>query len=126
MASLATTLDDAPPSAPRADVSARREALLFHRLRGRIMLTSLRQVLAQSRFRAVVVTFVSLVFWVGLFVLFAEGFTFLSTALDNGPLRAQTVQAVYNVFFLALTIMLTLSSAIISYGNLFRGDEIAY
>src|SRR5690606_6856644 len=61
-----------------------------------------------------------------LFVLFAEGFIFLRSALDNGALRAQTVQAIYNVFFLALSVMLTMSSAIITYSNLFRGEEIAF
>jgi ABC-2 type transport system permease protein len=126
VASLAPTLDEAPSAAANSGISARREARLFHGLRWRMMVTGMRQMLAEARFRAAVVTVVSLIFWVGLFVLFAEGFVFLRSALDNGGLRAQTVQAIYNVFFLALTVMLTLSSAIISYGNLFRGDEIAF
>jgi ABC-2 type transport system permease protein len=125
MASLA---HDIPNAAPAVDpgIGPLQEARVFQRWRARMLLTTLRQTLAQSRFRAIVVTIVSLVFWVGLFVLFAEGFVFLRTALDNGALRAQTVQAIYNIFFLALTVMLTLSSAIIAYGSLFRGEEIAF
>lgn len=95
-------------------------------MRWRVLSTTGRQVLSEARFRVAVIAVVSIVFWVGLFVLFSEGFVFLRSALDNQALRAQTVQAVYNVFFLALTVMLAMSSAIISYSNLFRGDEIAY
>lgn len=129
MASIAQPIEDDPQArrvATVCDVGVRREAQVFQKIRLRMMWTTLRQVLAESRFRAVVVTCVSLIFWVGLFVLFAEGFLFLRTALDNAALRVQTVQAVYNVFFLALTAMLTLSAAIIAYGNLFRGEEIAF
>lgn len=127
MATVATTIDPPVPRNPLTDgPSPRREGALFQRMRWRMMMTALRQMLAESRFRAVVVTAVSVIFWVGLFVLFSEGFVFLRSSLDNGALRTQTVQAIYNVFFLALTVMLTLSSAIISYGNLFRGEEIAF
>lgn len=127
MATVATTIDPPVPRDPLTDgPSPRREGALFQRMRWRMMMTALRQMLAESRFRAVVVTAVSVIFWVGLFVLFSEGFVFLRSSLDNGALRTQTVQAIYNVFFLALTVMLTLSSAIISYGNLFRGEEIAF
>lgn len=126
MASIANDLPNADSSAPERGIGPVREAAVFQRWRARMLLTMLRQTLTQSRFRAIVVTIVSLVFWVGLFVLFSEGFVFLRTALDNGALRAQTVQAIYNIFFLALTIMLTLSSAIIAYGSLFRGEEIAF
>lgn len=127
MATLLSSIDDRrEPAMPSAAPNARAEGWLFQRVRWRMIRTSLRQMLAESRFRAAVVTIVSLIFWVGLFVLFSEGFVFLRSALDNGALRAQTVQAIYNVFFLALTVMLTLSSAIISYGNLFRGEEISF
>jgi ABC-2 type transport system permease protein len=126
MASIAPDIPAVPRPAAEPGIGALREGAVFQRWRARMLLTMLRQALTQSRFRAVVVTIVSLVFWVGLFVLFAEGFVFLRTALDNGALRAQTVQAIYNIFFLALTIMLTMSSAIIAYGSLFRGEEIAF
>lgn len=102
------------------------EGRIFQLVRLRMLLTTLRQVLREARFRAAVVLTVSTIFWVGLFALFAEGFIFLRSALDNGALRAQTVQAIYNVFFLALSVMLTMSSAIITYSNLFRGEEIAF
>jgi ABC-2 type transport system permease protein len=119
---------DAAPAAPAAAqaIGVAREARVFRRLRVRMLRTVARQVLSEARFRVAVIAVVSIIFWVGLFIVFAEGFVFLRSALDNQALRAQTVQAVYNVFFLALTVMLTMSSAIITYGNLFRGDEIAH
>lgn len=130
MASIVTSLDDdsSPLSHPALGelIDARREALVFQHMRYRMLRTLLRQALSEARFRAAVVAIVSVIFWVGLFVLFAEGFVFLQTALDHAGLRAQTVQAIYNVFFLALTVMLTMSSAIISYSNMYRGEEIAY
>ncbi|HTN74290.1 MAG TPA: hypothetical protein VL096_03555 [Pirellulaceae bacterium] len=130
MATIASTLDDdetEPPGVARGElVDARREARIFQRMRWQMFRTTIQQAVSESRFRAAVVAVVSVIFWVGLFVLFAEGFVFLRNALESASLRAQTVQAIYNIFFLALTVMLTMSSAIISYSNLFRGEEIAY
>jgi ABC-2 type transport system permease protein len=41
-------------------------------------------------------------------------------------MRAQLIHAIFNVFFLALTVMLVFSAAIILYGGLFRSDEVTH
>jgi ABC-2 type transport system permease protein len=43
--------------------------------------------------------------------------------IQHEATRSQTVHAIYNVFFLTLLMMLTVSSAIVTYGGLFRGRE---
>jgi len=67
-----------------------------------------------------------LVLWVGLFVLFYEGFALIQTGVIHVGMRAQMTHAIFNVFFLALTVMLLFSSAIILYGGLFRSLEVSH
>lgn len=106
--------------------SPQKEASAFWKLRWRIAMAKFRDVL-RTRF-AWLMTFivVSLLFWAGLFGLFYEGFSFLNDTLAHEGTRAQTVQAIYNIFFLSLLVMLTFSSAIIMFSTLFRGDEAVF
>jgi hypothetical protein len=78
-----------------------------------------------SRLRLSLVVGLSLFFWVGLFVLFSSGFHFLSVAIGHTATHELTVQAIYNVFFASLTMMLLLSSAIILYSGLYCSEEAA-
>ena len=107
-------------------LSGAEEARLFWALRGRIAATLVRQALRSSRLRVAIVVVLSVVFWGGLYVLFAEGFHLLKTAIAHSATRTQTVHAIYNVFFVALLAMLTVSSAIIFFSSLYRSEEVGF
>lgn len=80
----------------------------------------------QSRLRVTLVVTLSSIFWFGLFFLFTEGFQFLNTSIGDPVMHARTVQAIYNIFFASLMLMLTLSSGIISYSGLYRSPEAEF
>ncbi len=109
---------------PSNVLSPRDESRLFSRLRNKIIWASVRQWLGHSRLRLFVVAFLCFVFWGSLFASFGEGFLLLESAIAHAPTRATTVQAVFNVFFVALLVMLTLSSALIFYSAAFRSEEV--
>jgi ABC-2 type transport system permease protein len=111
---------------PGEFLSAEDESRTFWRLRWRIARTLVRQTYTRARFRAGLVLLLSLLLWMGLFILFAEGFKFLSTAIPHPETLDQMVHAIFAAFFVALLVMLALSSAIISYSALFRSPETAY
>ena len=88
------------------------------------MRTQCAQGFATSRLRYVLVIVLSILLWFGLFYLVREGFDFMAT-LPRG-IHEEVVQAIFNFFFFALFLMLIFSSAVILYGSLFRGGEVAY
>lgn len=102
------------------------EARLLWGLRRRMIRAMVRQALTTARLRVTLVVLLSIFFWYGLFFLFSEGFHFLSRTISHSVTQAQTVQAVYNVFFASLLVMLVLSSAIILYGGLYRSAEAEF
>ncbi len=106
--------------------SSGREARLFWRLRWGVLRSITRIALRSSRVQVISVTVASPVLWIGLFFLFCEGFLFIQRGLVHAGLRAQLVQVIFNVFFLALTVMLMFSSAIILYSGLYRSEEVAF
>jgi len=119
---------ESPVALPAATqlASWRREARLFRRLRWQMLRGLARTALATARVQVASVVFASTVLWGGLFGLFFEGFAFIQKGLPHDGLRAQLVHAVFNIFFLALAMMLTFSSAIILYGGLYRSEETAF
>lgn len=102
------------------------EAQLLWRLRSRLVRTMIRQALTTARLRVTLVVLLSAFFWYGLFFLFGQGFHFLAHTIAHPVTQAQTVQAIYNVFFASLLVMLVLSSAIILYGGLYRSSEAEF
>ena len=112
------------PGLPTED----REAQLLWRLRYSVTRTLLRQVIANARLRTGLVVCLSAFFWVGLFMLFYEGFTFI--LLNVGPAgatyHAQTVQFVFHLFFASLNVMLVFSSAIILYSGLYNAPDTTF
>lgn len=102
------------------------EARLFRQLRWRQLQTLARTAWAKSRVQILSVLVASSIMWLGLFAAFYEGFQFIQDGLPHAGLRAQLVQAIFNIFFLALTIMLMFSSAIILYTALYRSEETDY
>ena len=100
------------------------EARLFRVLRWRISSTMLRQFVQQSRLRLLLIAFLTLAFWVVMFVLFHEGFALLRSAVGHPATLARTVHAVYNIFFLSLLVMISISSGILFYGAVYRNPEV--
>ena len=78
------------------------EARLLWGLRRTMIRAMIRQALTTARLRVTLVVLLSIFFWYGLFFLFGEGFHFLSKTISHSVTQAQTVQAIYNVFFASL------------------------
>ena len=97
-----------------------REGQLFWQLRARTAISMLRSMFSTARLRMSLVVSLSLFFWVGLFVLFYQGFGYLSW------MHTDVVQPLYNTFFLALMVMLVFSSGIILYNSLFCSSETTF
>jgi len=102
------------------------ERNLFQRLRLRSGSRIIGELFATSRLRVSVVALLTCVFWGGMFWVFLEGFRVLDTAISHEATKAQTIHAVYNIFFLSLLAMLAVSSGIILYGLLFDSEEVRY
>jgi ABC-2 type transport system permease protein len=127
---LTTRLDSrsdrqaATPALPTED----REAQLLWSLRYRVARTQLHQLLTTARLRTLLVTGLSLFFWMGLFLLFYEGFRFIveNVGQPGGPYHAKTVQFVFHLFFASLNVMLVFSSGIILYTGLYNSPETQY
>lgn len=124
---------DAPTARPPSgDIkvlpSEDREAYLFWRVRLGMARASLAGVMRESRLRTTLVVSLSVMFWLGLFTLFYEGFAFLVDYV-GGPgdtYHARTVQFVFHMFFASLNVMLVFSAAIIIYGGLFASPETRF
>lgn len=123
-------LHDLPASEPGTiarPISAEQEAQVFWRLRSQLCRALLRQMLRTARLRVALAALLSIIFWIGLYVLFHAGFSFLISYVDRtGTIHAQTVHAVYNVFFASLMVMLAFSSGIILYSGLYRSPETLF
>lgn len=107
-------------------LNATTERDLFQRLRLRHGTRLIGELLLRSRLRVTVVALLTCVFWGGMFWVFYEGFGILDSAISHAPTKAQTIHAIYNVFFLSLLAMLAVSSGIILYGLLFDSEEIRF
>ena len=102
------------------------EARVFWRLRSKMLQSMAQVALSRSRVQLVSIAGASIVLWLGLFCFFFEGFQFIHHGLTHEGLRTQLIHAVFNVFFLTLTVMLFFSAAIILFGALYRSDEAAF
>ncbi len=106
--------------------SAGAEARVFWALRQRILWTLARQALQQARLRTSLIVALTIIFWVGMLFVFLEGFRILQSMITHEGTRVETVHAIFNVFFLSLLGMLTMSSAIILYSSLYRSREACF
>ncbi len=100
------------------------ESALFWQLRGMLVRTIVRQALTAARLRTSVILGVTVVFWVVMYSLFVEGFSLIRSMVAHLGTRVEISHAVFNVFFLALSAMLMLSTAIILYSTAYRGREV--
>jgi ABC-2 type transport system permease protein len=105
-----------------------REAQLLWWVRYSVARTQLRQLLTTARLRTVLVTGLSLFFWIGLFLLFYEGFTFIveHVGAAGAPYHADTVRFVFHLFFASLNVMLVFSAGIILYTGLYNSPETQF
>jgi ABC-2 type transport system permease protein len=105
-----------------------REAQLLLRLRYSVARAHLRQVFATARLRTGLVVCLSFLFWIGLFLLFYEGFSFIVDHVGEAGANyhAQTVRLVFHLFFASLNVMLVFSSGIILYTGLFSSPETQF
>jgi ABC-2 type transport system permease protein len=112
------------PALPTED----HEAVFLWRLRYRVARTQLQQLLTTARLRTFLVAGLSLFFWLGLFLLFYEGFRFIveNVGQPGGQYHAKTVQFVFHLFFASLNVMLVFSSGIILYTGLYNSPETEY
>lgn len=125
MSNSASTTDSLAVEGPARGrlLSLADEARLFWLLRRKILKNLFRLALENSRLRLSLVVLLAALLWLGLFMLFADGFKFLRVTIHDPIIHAETVQAVYGVFFTALTVMLVFSTGVILYGSLYRSAE---
>jgi ABC-2 type transport system permease protein len=112
------------PTLPTED----REAQLVWRLRYSVARTQLWQLFTTARLRTLLVAGLSLLFWIGLFLLFYEGFTFIvdHVGAAGAHYHAETVRFVFHLFFASLNVMLVFSSGIILYTGLYNSPEMHF
>lgn len=123
---MATAEIEIKVPAPKQLPTTGSESLAFWTLRLRRLNTMTSHALQSMRVQLASISFASVVMWIGLYVLFQRGFQFIHSGLIHEGMRTQFVHAIFNVFFLALTVMLIFSSAIIMYGNLFKTEEVKF
>lgn len=113
---------------PLTLLSEEREAQVLWQLRWSVAWVKFRQLLTTARLRTSLVAGLSLFFWLGLFLLFYEGFNFVveQVGQPGATYHAQTVRFVFHLFFASLNVMLVFSSGIILYTALFNSPETQY
>ena len=97
-------------------------SVLFRRLRWQLLRNSMRVMMERALIRVVTILLCSLLIWGLLFVVSWMGFHELRVRWDF-PLDGRFLEMVFDFLFLALTIMLTFSTAIILYSSLFSSPE---
>lgn len=80
-------------------------------------------LLAQPFIKIVFVVIFVMLFEVGLFLLFIDGFSFLQRETGIGTL---IINHLFSLFFLVIGLMLIVSAIIVSYSTMFKSDEIPF
>ncbi|MFN3485401.1 MAG: putative ABC transporter permease subunit [Planctomycetota bacterium] len=78
-----------------------------------------------SRFKMAVLAAFSVAFWASLYQIFLEGLRFLGRVALGYSFNS-LIDAMFYVFFFALTVMLVFSNAIIGYSSYFRSREMGF
>lgn len=100
------------------------QPVLFQRLRWTLLRNTLEAALQGSLLRLVTICFCSVLIWLGIFAVGAEGFDFLIN--QRIPLAGGIVGTVFDLLFLALTVLLLFSTGIILYSSLFSSRETSF
>jgi ABC-2 type transport system permease protein len=88
-------------------------------LRRKLWLGTLRNKLSQARLRLSLIVILSICFWFGLYSLFYGLFQYFEEIV-------QLKEPIFNTYFMALMLMLLLSSGLITYSGLYRSEETRY
>lgn len=89
-------------------------------LRARTLANRVRQTWVESPLQATLVTLFVLSIWVGLYLLFDRIFLTLSMFREQSVI---VIPIIFNIFFVAMMVLLGFSSAILAYGGLFTRAE---
>lgn len=101
--------------------------ILLTRLKAKIAAASLKAFLRGSRLRLVVMSVAAGIFWLLMFGMFLEGFTFLRDLPGMAAVITETLtQYMFAFFFFALLVMMTISSGVICYTSFYRNDEASF
>ncbi len=103
-----------PASLPQ---SAERETMA--RLRRRLLQANILKKFRTARLRLGLIVVLSFCFWIGLYILFSKGLEFVATIGDFKS-------TIFNTYFSALMLMLTVSSGLIMYSGLYRSEETRF
>ncbi len=104
-------------------VPAAQTARALRRLRWYLTRNTVHSVLMGSRLRLGMIVACSLVFWVGLFVLFLGGFVFIGL---NDAFFQSIFEYLFSLFFLSILVMLFFSAGILTYAGIFHSREAAF
>jgi ABC-2 type transport system permease protein len=99
------------------------QSLLFQRLRWHLLRNGLHVAVERSALRVLTIVGSSLVIWGGIFFLSMGGFVLLQHQL---PLYGGIIGLLFDFLFLALTMLLVLSSGLILYSSLFNSPEATF
>lgn len=102
---------------PRATLRAMRL------IRRRTLFNTLKAKFSDSRLRVVLIVFFSTAFWLGLFLVFEDGFAFLNR---HRFVTGYLVELLFSLFFGSLLVMLLFSVGIILYTGLFASEEARF
>ncbi|NBW96204.1 MAG: hypothetical protein EBR28_05640 [Planctomycetia bacterium] len=98
-------------------LTAEAESGVLLRLRSRVAWAICRSMLTNARLRLSLVVLLSGMFWVCLYGIFVEAFTFLDA------LHAEVISLLFNAFFSSLMVMLVFSAGILLYGGMYCSPE---
>lgn len=93
------------------------EGRLLLRLRLTVAGHTISTMFREARLRLVMVALLSGIFWVALFGLFFEAFTFIDS------MHTEVISLLFNSFFSALMVMMVFSTGILMYGGLYASEE---
>ena len=77
-----------------------------------------------SRLKVAVITLFAIFFWLGMFLMFRNGFNFIGNTLAE--VKPMVLGILFALFFAALTLMLAFSNGVVSYSSLFRSSETEF
>jgi ABC-2 type transport system permease protein len=97
---------------------------IFQRLRGRLLRNTLHTAIEGSTLRMLTILLCSLLIWGGIFAVGWEAFHFFRA--ENVYLAGGIVEAIFDLLFLALTVLLIFSTGIILYSSLFASQETSF
>jgi ABC-2 type transport system permease protein len=109
----------------RPPTSNVQQALLFQRLRGRLLHNTWQTLLGQSAIRPLTILFCSAVVWAFAFGISLAGFQFLRDDVKLNP-RLEIFGLLLDLLFFALGVLLLFSGGLILYGSLFSAAETAF